>query len=214
MPPNAKGGKQHKKQKSGESKRVIPYIEVDLKDNQMPGRVLRMLGNRNVLVYCNDNRLRICHIRGKIRHRDTIEPGDMVLISIREFSAADREAGKAQKGDILDAYAPEHMSTLRSEPFINPKLFMKLEVMDGMTLNEIGVDKSKDTRITDGEEDFGFTFDRTEEEIAVEQQEAAARNEIVNNGGTVSKQRGRGGRAEEATRATMDDEGDVDIDAI
>lgn len=153
----------------------------------MVGRAIRNLGNRNVLTFCNDNRLRICHICGRMKGRVWIEPGDIVLLSLRDFSAptesdsdddkkntiqkvgAKRDAppssatGKeVNRGDIVAKYAPDHLSKLRREKGVNPKLFMKLETMDGMVLEEVGVDKTRQMEAM-AEDDCGFVIEDDEE---------------------------------------------------
>jgi translation initiation factor 1A len=202
MPPNAKGGKGYKKKKKvGEP---LEPIYIERTPDQQVARVIRLLGNRNVLCFCNDNRLRICHICGRMKGRQWIEPGDVVLVSVRELSRT--ETGTHDRGDILAKYPVDHLPKLRRERDVNEKIFMKLETMEGMTLGEVGVDKSNDKKIKE-EDDCGFIFDRgdgsgSEEESS--EDEGAVANRV---------QRSRGGRQMEATQAT-EGGGDIDIDAI
>lgn len=209
MPPNAKGGKGYKKKKKEDDTYEPPYLERS--SDQQVARVIRLLGNRNVLCYCNDNRLRICHICGRMKGREWIEPGDVVMVSVRELSR--QEGAVCNRGDILAKYHPSHLSRLRREPDVNEKLFLKLETMDGLTLDEVGVDKTHDKKIKD-EDDCGFVFDRGDGGAEEADEAAAATNRI---------QRSRGGRQMEATASTglsgggggggaADD--DLDIDAI
>jgi translation initiation factor 1A len=95
--PNLTGGKNYKKTKHSSEK--PKYVEKS--DDQLFGRVLQILGNRNTLVFCNDNEIRLCHIRGSIRKDMWINIGDIVLISIRELND---KSEKYQKGDILHKY--------------------------------------------------------------------------------------------------------------
>ncbi len=187
----------------------------------MVARALRLLGNRNVLCYCNDDRLRICHICGKMkcgksRIETRIEAGDMVLISLRDFrtGTAAIKGDKPDRGDIVAKYAHELLSKLKREPGINPKLFSKLETMDGMTLSELGVDKSKEKIVDD--DDCGFLIEDSDSEAeAAAAAEAEERNEILNRGGTVERRRERGGRQMAATAATeAADDDDINIDDI
>jgi translation initiation factor IF-1 len=222
--PNVKGGKAYKKGKNGGSENyVAPYL--DRLEGQQVARALRLLGNRNVLCYCNDNRLRICHICGAMRGNrpgNRIEAGDMVLISLRDLrSAKEALAGVdgGARGDIIGRYDPAHYTILRADPEVNEKLFMKLETMDGMTLGEIGVDKSKDSRIRDETDDFGFEFEKTDEQLEAEAREHASRreetNEILNTGGSVRVGNGRrGARQLAATIATADEITDEMINDI
>lgn len=141
MPPNKKGGKNYKKGKNVDAEPELYICE----DDQMFGRVIKMLGNCNVLVFCNDGYERICHIRGKMRKKVWISTGDIVLISLRD---ADSHAKKGtEKGDICAKYDSKVFSRLKDlYPEINPKLFTMIETAD--------IDSSKARDEVDG-----FEFD-------------------------------------------------------
>ena len=155
MPPNAKGGKGYKKKKKVPDGFEPAYAS--RLDDQQVARAVRLLGNRNILCYCNDNRLRICHVCGRMKKRVWVNVGDLVLVSIRELALGD--SGEYERGDIVDKYAPEHYSKLKREVGVNPKLFMKLETVDGVSLDAVGMDKTNDKKIVE-EDDCGFEFDR------------------------------------------------------
>lgn len=134
MPPNLKGGKNYKKGKKGGGEGVQSMM-IERQEGQMIGRVIRILGNRNMLIYSNDSKLRICKVCGKMKGRVWIELGDIVLISLRSFGENDTSA---DRGDIIGKYTPDLHSKLRKEAGVNDKIFMKLEVMSGMSLDELG----------------------------------------------------------------------------
>ena len=119
--PNKTGGKNYKKSKH--SSEVKQYVE--RQDDQMYARVLQVLGNRNVLSYCNDNKIRLCHIRGSIRKDMWISKGDIILISIRDFLR--EESSAYEKGDIIIKYDPAYYSKLKKDNTINIRLFNNLE---------------------------------------------------------------------------------------
>lgn len=157
--PNQKGGKNYKKSKHV-SAGVKPTM-IDRQPDQMYGRVIRNLGHCRMLVFCNDNRVRQCHIRGSMRKKSWLALGDMVLISRREFEKLP-EIGSTdlENGDIVAKYDHDLLSTLRKLPDINKKLFMQLEVMDGKVLEEIG--RKKESEIPDPDDhddDDGILFD-------------------------------------------------------
>ena len=141
MPPNKKGGKNYKKGKSADAEPELYMCE----DDQMFGRVIKILGNCNVLVFCDDGYERLCHIRGKMRKKVWISSGDIVLISLRD---ADPHAKKgSERGDICAKYDPKVLSRLKDRyPEINPKLFTMIETAD--------IDSSKARADIDG-----FEFD-------------------------------------------------------
>lgn len=166
MPPNAKGGKGFKKKKkqSNDSEPIF----IDRAAGQMPARAIRLLGNRNVLCYSNDNVLRMCHICGKMKGRVFIEPGDVVLITLRDFmvDASPAQLKAIKMGDIVGKYAPEQFNSLKAEAGVNPKLFMKIESSGGCSVSEIGADYT-DTEIK-VTEDLGFEFEGSESDESEE----------------------------------------------
>jgi translation initiation factor 1A len=171
---NTKGGKGHKKKKNSNLGREPVFI--DRQVDQIPARALRLLGNRNVLCYSNDNVIRMCHICGKMKGRVFIEPGDMVLITLRDFSE-NTDIKKVKLGDIIAKYDTIQYSQLKKEEGVNPKLFMKLETMNGCRLAEIGEDMTKTEIIMP--EDDGFEFEHSEEEGGiVEKQEVKEVKEV------------------------------------
>ncbi len=205
MPPNSKGGKGYKKKKKTGD--VVTPIFIDTQEDQMLGRVIRLLGNRNVLCFCLDNILRICHICGRMKGRVWIEPGDLVLVSLRELSR-EQSIASVKRGDVIGKYVPEQFSALRKQFGQDAKVFMKLETMDGLTLNEIGVDLSNDKKLEAEAELGGFTFDAGDDD--------SSDSDSSGEGRPRAPARPRGGRAMEAAALTHGggDDGDIDIDAI
>jgi translation initiation factor 1A len=161
--PNRTGGKNYKKSKQTGSV-VKPFI--DRQPDQQYARILRNLGGRNMLVYCNDNKIRLCHICGAMKKFNWLAIGDIVLISLRDFEKKP-EAGSTdryEKGDILAKYDSEHLGKLKKLPDINQKLFMQLETVDGTILAQIGDKEAKQVKLPgEAEDDFGIEFDRDEQ---------------------------------------------------
>lgn len=132
--PNLKGGKNYKKMKHAQGAK--PELH-DIGEGQMIGKVMRLLGDRQVQVYCNDNVERICKIRGKLRKKVWIATGDIVLLSLRILSStlteeedSDDDIAQAapatsscSKGDILAKYDPDVYSKLKKLDGVNKKLF-------------------------------------------------------------------------------------------
>jgi len=202
MPSNTKGGKGYKKKKKGAN--TYEPVFIDRQMGQMPARAIRLLGNRNVLCYSNDNILRLCHICGKMKGRQFVEPGDVVLITLRDFGMSDMTSNDALKrikdtknGDIIAKYAPEQFTALKKEEGVNPKLFMKLET-GGHCVGEIGTDYTD--AVMTVVEDEGFDFEHSEED------EEEAVTEIVPTGDKAL----RGSRQMEATRNTVEEEFNID----
>ena len=156
--PNKKGGKGYKKGKGDE----VALEFIDIQEGQYMARAIRLLGSRNVLCYCDDNVLRICHIsRNMKRGRVWVETGDVVLISLRHFSDVDTKTIK--RGDIIAKYAPEQLRLLKKEGKVNERLFMKLEDR-GVMIEAVGEDMTDETMIVDAKEDDLFDYDDEDEE--------------------------------------------------
>ena len=68
-------------------------------------QVMRLLGNGRREDNCFDGYKRICAIRGKLRNRVWMNPGDIVLVSIREFGD--------DKGDVMHKFYPEEAYELQ-----------------------------------------------------------------------------------------------------
>lgn len=130
MPRNTQGGKAYKKGKhnTGDDN----ALHVERAADQMYGRVLKLLGGMNVKVFCNDNKERICHIRGKMRRRVYLREGDIVILSLRDLStSSDKKVqlttcgGEGdEKGDILAKCDPKFYSILKKDSTTNHKLFL------------------------------------------------------------------------------------------
>ena len=133
MPKNLKGGNKAKKGKNTTAAKAELH---DIGDGQMIGKVIRMLGDRRALVYCNDNVERTCKIRGSLRKKVWIATSDIVLVGLRVFSHIDSDdesdedvlAAVGQKinsagGDILAKYDTDVYSKLKKVSGVNKKLF-------------------------------------------------------------------------------------------
>ncbi len=208
--PNRTGGKNYKKSKqTGSSSK--PFLE--RQEDQMYARILRNLGGRNMLVYCNDNKIRLCHICGAMKKFNWLSVGDLVLISLRAFEKKPEAGSKEyEKGDILAKYDQDHLGKLKKMPDINPKLFMQLETMDGKVLAEIG-DREATTRHQD--DDGGIEFDRSGDDS--EEEEDGSDSESDNGKPKISKGN-KPVKTNKAAAATQQDEqtaeDDLNIDDI
>lgn len=118
--PNIKGGKAYKKTKHNINDSAT-FIE--LEKDQMYGRMIKSLGALNIMIYCNDNRERICHIRGSMRKKVWINTGDLVIISLREFTPENKGN---ERGDIVAKVDPKFYSRLRKDSNINERLFVQI----------------------------------------------------------------------------------------
>lgn len=108
MPVNF-GGKRYDRKKHMVDKDHGDFPWAD--DSQLYGRVEQMLGNSRVRVVCSDAVERTATIRGNMRKRTWISPGDIVLLSLREFT--EESESKAARADVLYKYSPPQIRHLR-----------------------------------------------------------------------------------------------------
>lgn len=145
---NIRGGKGFKKGKKG-PKGVEEKEEkfVGREADQDYARVMRLLGDRRVLCFCNDGKERICKIRGALckgPNKQIIGEGDIVLISFRDYgdsedSDTDISGGaslsktkkKADVADILHRFSSKHQHSIRKEEGIHRNLFLVVATAAG-----------------------------------------------------------------------------------
>ncbi len=72
------------------------------------GVVVKLLGYDRALVKCQDGHERLCRIRGKLKRRIWIRPGDVVLVSPWDFQ-------RERRGDIIWRYTKNQAEWLRRE---------------------------------------------------------------------------------------------------
>ena len=195
--PNLKGGKKYKAGKHADTK---PEFH-EILEGQMVARVLKHLGDRNVLVYCNDTKERIAHIRGGLSKKKAfIETGDLVLISNRGIEI-DSKTEKMDRADILAKYDHACWNQLKKIEGMKLHLFLQVENMDR--------DKIKNTM----QEDMmgGFEFEPQEDEESEESEEdVEERNnkKLVNELKRKSEQNAKNAKQRESV------EDDINIDDI
>lgn len=200
--PNQQGGKNYKKAKHSSSTMDLKVQEAET--DQLYGRVLKTLGNLNMSVFCNDNRIRICKVCGAMKKRVWVNIGDLVIVSLRDFEQkkADDEGKKTDsdclRGDIIYRFDPTLLSKAKKLPNINQKLFMQLENTDGKVLNEIG---SKGIEIPE-DDDGGIEFDRS----------SGDEDEETKEGEVISKSKKELKKSKESKVAAMDRDNNNDDD--
>ena len=75
-------------------------------DGQEYALVIRLLGCGRLEAFCYDGSTRISHIRGKMRKRQWINNGDLILVGLREY--------QDKKADVIHKYRPEEARKLLS----------------------------------------------------------------------------------------------------
>eukprot|EP01138_Halocafeteria_seosinensis_P013017 gb/GECG01013295.1/.p1 GENE.gb/GECG01013295.1/~~gb/GECG01013295.1/.p1 ORF type:complete len:172 (+),score=29.27 gb/GECG01013295.1/:1-516(+) len=108
MPKNkGKGGKNRRRGKNDNDfeKRELVIAE----EGQCYAQATRMLGNGRLEAYCfNDDKKRLCHIRGKMRNTEEwVSVGDIILIGLRE--------SENNKADVIHKFYPQEVRDLKKK---------------------------------------------------------------------------------------------------
>jgi len=99
MPKNkGKGGKKRRRgknendilkrelvEKDGENQGLKFQIKVKKNNFLAYAQVQKMLGSGRLTAFCFDGKSRLCHIRGKLRKKVWITPGDIILVGLRDY---------------------------------------------------------------------------------------------------------------------------------
>ena len=80
--------------------------------NDFLGIVTKNLGDTRMVVKCEDGNTRQCRIRGKMKKRNWVREGDIVLVSPWDFDHED-------KGDIIFRYTGNQAHWLRSRGLLS-----------------------------------------------------------------------------------------------
>jgi len=123
MVKNTNGGKRAKRGKRS-SMMTNNRRDLILKDDtQEYGLVEKMLGDMRCTVLCSDSTVKLCHIPGKFKRRVWINPGDIVLVSLREF--------EDKKADIIYKYNSEEAELLQTQGIFDPNHYKTIINGDG-----------------------------------------------------------------------------------
>ena len=131
--PNLRGGKAYKKGK-GKADDDENDVFIDKQSDQMIGRLVRLLGNRNTSVYCEDKVTRQCRISTGCKKSARFDVGDVVLLSLRDcdVSAAELAKGvRGDRGDILAKYNPLQFTQLKKAG-VNAQIFSAIDTVNAM----------------------------------------------------------------------------------
>lgn len=118
--------KSNKRGKNSNKKNQNDKREIIFKDDgQEYGQVVRIFGSGQFEVFCYDGTTRISHIRGKMKKRNWIRLGDIILVSLRDFQ--DKHA------DIIHKYQYEEAKSLKTYKELPPNARLCEGFMDLIT---------------------------------------------------------------------------------
>jgi initiation factor 1A len=154
---NVHGGSGHKKfarkHTSGGSS-SNSFIRTSQDPNEIYAIATKMLGNNMFHCHCIDNKVRLCHIRGRFGGRNKrdniISAGTWILVGLREWENS-ADSKKLQQCDLLEIYSGILKERLKELEDCN------LSVLNANDLSKV------DNAIVESEDDFKFMTDRDEE---------------------------------------------------
>jgi initiation factor 1A len=142
MVKNVKGGSGHKgqarKYTTTNNNSNSNNTRLALEEGELYAQVTKNMGNGMCHVICQDEKIRLCFIRGKFRGRgkrdNTISMGKWVLIGTREYESERKD--KLENCDLLEVYQDQDKSKLISRvPTMN---WTKFLVNDNANANSSG----------------------------------------------------------------------------
>jgi initiation factor 1A len=157
---NTHGGSGHKKfarkhngTNSGQSNGSIRRSESEL---EIYAIATRMLGNNMFHCHCIDNKIRLCHIRGRFdgrnKRNNTVSIGSWILVGLREWENTSTDSKKYQQCDLLEIYSASSKERLKD-----------IEDRDWSILNANDLSKVSTDSKNDDNDDFRFETDRDAE---------------------------------------------------
>jgi len=183
MVKNKKGGRNHRKMASKHAQPVnISRIRFAKDEDEMYGKVVKMLGGRRAEIICNDKKTRILEIRKKFGGRNKrdnfIGLESVVLVGVRSWEH--RQEGKKEKADLLYVYSTGQLERLKNESNVDEIILPNAMIINDKEdsgfiisntetwedkLEEIQVDsvpqniKLTNNENKDDDDDFDFDFD-------------------------------------------------------
>lgn len=152
---NVHGGSGHKK--FARKNNTVPNhsnnsIRVSENELEIYAIATKMLGNKMFHCHCLDNKLRLCHIRGRFdgknKRNNLVAPGTWLLIGLREWENSS-DPKKVQQCDLLEIYSGSSKERLKD-----------IENCDWSILNAHDVSKIATNVPADSDNDFKFETDR------------------------------------------------------
>jgi translation initiation factor IF-1 len=149
MVKNKQGGNRHKKmaRKNVKPQGFKPKMRFAI-EGETYARVIKMNGQGNVDVMCNDKILRLCVIRRKFRGRNkrdnTVKLDSILLVGLRDWEH--RAEGKKPKVDLLYVYSESQIPELKKDSKFNTEILpnsVKLEDDSGIIFTN-NVDDDED----------------------------------------------------------------------
>jgi len=147
MPKNkGKGGKNRRrgKNENDDVKRELIIKE----EGQSYAQVTRILGNGYIEAFCFDSaggKKRLCHIRGKLRKKQWINQGDVILVGLRDY--------QDDKADVIMRYLADEARELKRMQQIPDNINIAETTNNTEGLDEIVFDERYNDAESDDDDD-------------------------------------------------------------
>lgn len=148
------GGNKGKKIARKDTFNVNKKTRLRTEEGEVYGITVRLLGNSQCHVLCNDNITRLCIIRkkftGKHKSNNCLKESSWVLVGLRDWETSN---DKIQKCDLLECYNDTDKDTIKKQSDTNVDiLILEEKKIDG--IDEI----QEDTNILFTDEDDEIDF--------------------------------------------------------
>jgi initiation factor 1A len=158
-----KFGRKHNTQSSGGSSNT--FVRTSSDPNEIYAIATKMLGNNMFHCHCIDNKVRLCHIRGRFAGRNkrdnVINAGTWILIGLRDWDSCGK---KLQQCDLLEIYSESTKERLKD---LDDRDWSVLHAND---LSKVKTDSGAGAGATDANDEFKFMTDRDEEIMRLTQE--------------------------------------------
>lgn len=171
---NLKGGNRHKKMARKNVQDSDIKIKTRYPDSKEPcemyASVIKLFGQGNCEVICNDNVVRLCIIRkkfkGRNKSRNFITNNTKILVGLRDWEKS--QVSKREKCDLLEVYDRNQYGDIQRDKNYNSKILNQYEIVT----QNVSEEKSNST-IPDDEL---FEFIRSDNENKI------TKNDEINSG--------------------------------
>lgn len=196
--------------------------------NEMFALAQQLLGGRRVTVLCEDGETRMARIPGKMRRRQWVREGDLIIVWPWDFQDSKADVKHrytktqamylSRKGVLPDDVDMFGMGASMDEDSEHDDLFAFGDAEDDETVDEAMADEGDDLFTDDGEDDDLFADDDEDDDLFADDgdnpADEAAEASVEEAAAPEADDGSEGEPAEVVDEAVDDDDDDDDIDAL
>lgn len=196
--------------------------------NEMFALAQQLLGGRRVTVLCEDGETRMARIPGKMRRRQWVREGDLIIVWPWDFQDSKADVKHrytktqamylSRKGVLPDDVDMFGMGASMDEDSEHDDLFAFGDAEDDETVDEAMADEGDDLFTDDGEDDDLFADDDEDDDLFADDEDnpadEAAEASVEEAAAPEADDGSEGEPAEVVDEAVDDDDDDDDIDAL